>query len=76
MTTQEHAFRTYYASMSDSDLLQIAANRISFIGTAQRVLADELDKRHLTPSEPPVPPARHSVFWNWARHFHHHPASP
>lgn len=76
MTTQEHAFRAYYASMSDSDLLQIAANRISFIGTAQRVLADELDKRHLTPSAPPVPAARHSVFWNWARYFHHHPASP
>jgi hypothetical protein len=76
MTTQEHAFRAYYASMSDSDLLQIAANRVSFIGTAQRVLADELDKRHLTPSEAPVRPVRHSAFWNWARHFHHHPASP
>jgi hypothetical protein len=83
MTTQEHAFRTYYAAMSDSDLLHISANRVSFIGTAQRVLADELNKRHLTPSDPPVPAPHHSVFWNWgdqvtrwARRVRHHPASP
>jgi hypothetical protein len=83
VTTQEQAFRAYYATMSDTDLLRIAANRVSFIGTAQRVLAAELEKRHLEPSPPASPPARHSVFWNWgtqmarfARRLHHHPASP
>lgn len=83
MTRQEQAFRAYYATMSDADLLQIAGNRVSFIGTAQRVLAAELEKRHLALSEPAPPPTRHSVFWNWgnhlaqfARRLHHHPASP
>ena len=83
MTIQEHAFREYYATMTDADLLRIAANRVSFIGTAQRVLADELGKRRLAPAEPPVPPARRSLFWAWGNHLarftrrlHHHPASP
>lgn len=83
MTKQEQAFRAYYATMSDADLLQIAANRVSFIGTAQRVLEAELEKRHLAPAEAAPPPTRHSVLWNWgnhlaqfARRLHHHPASP
>jgi hypothetical protein len=59
MTTQEQAFRAYYASMTDAELLGIAANKISFIDIAQKVLADELVKRNLTvplgePSRPTV----------------------
>lgn len=47
MTTQEHAFHRYYASMTDAELLQTAANRRSLIEVAQRVLADEIERRHL-----------------------------
>ena len=47
MTTQEEAFREYYASMTDAELLRIAANKISFVDIAQKVLADELVKRNL-----------------------------
>ena len=81
MRSQEQAFRAYYASMTDTDLLQIAANRSSFIAIAQRVLADELAKRRLAPSVP-VSPARRSLFWDWGNHLAklagrlHHPASP
>jgi len=78
--SQEQAFRAYYASMTEGELLQTAANRNSFIGVAQKILAQELDSRGLTPSPPPQPPARHSAVWNWGHHlverFHHphHPA--
>jgi hypothetical protein len=51
MTVQEQAFRAYYASMTDAELLRIAANRSSFVDIAQKVLADELKKRNLA-----VPP--------------------
>lgn len=47
MGVQEQAFRTYYASMSDEKLLETAAHRSSFIGVAQRVLDEELSRRHL-----------------------------
>ena len=47
MTTQEHAFRAYYASMTDAELLQTAANRTSFVDIAQRLLAEELTRRYL-----------------------------
>jgi len=67
--SQEHAFRAYYASMSDADLLQTAANRSSFIAIAQRILADELRKRELTPLPGPALPVRHSAFWTWADHL-------
>ena len=73
MRTQEQAFRAYYASMTDAELLQIETNRKSFIGIAQMVLASELDKRGLTPASPPLPQPHHSFWWNW---LHHHPASP
>lgn len=72
MRTQEQAFRAYYASMTDAELLQIASNRKSFIGTAQMVLASELEKRGITPASIPAPLAHHSFLWNW---LHHHPAS-
>jgi hypothetical protein len=34
--------------MTDAELLEVAANKTSFIGIAQKILADELDERHLT----------------------------
>jgi len=47
MTTQEQAFAAYYASMSDADLLRTAGNKKSFVEIAQRLLAEELVRRHL-----------------------------
>ena len=82
MRTQEQAFRAYYAAMTDSELLEIAAHESSFIAIAQRILEDEMAKRHLTPSRR-VPPVRRSFFRAWREHMakwtgrlHHHPASP
>ena len=82
MRSQEQAFRAYYASMTNAELLQTAANRSSFIEIAQRILAEELRKRELSLSAPPTPPVRHSVIWNWGDHLakfakrlHHHPVS-
>jgi hypothetical protein len=57
MHVQEQAFRAYYASMTDRDLLAVAANRMSFIDLAQQILREELARRKLTlPAEasPPV----------------------
>ena len=55
MRMQEHAFRAYYASMKDSDLLALAKNRDSFLPIAQALVAEELHKRHLTaPQDAPV----------------------
>ena len=48
MTIQEQAFRAYYASMTDEELLRTAANKSSFVDIAQKLLADELVKRNLT----------------------------
>ena len=48
MTGQEQAFRAYYASMTDAELLRIAANKTSFIDVAQKISADELMRRNLT----------------------------
>ncbi len=83
MRTQEQAFRAYYASLTDAELLQIAANERSFIPVAQKMLEDELVKRRLSPPAPPIPPPRDSAFGHWAGHLakwarrlHHHPASP
>jgi len=58
MTIQEQAFITYYASMTDAELLQVAVNKASLIEVAQETLANELVKRNLvTPSTvPPGPP--------------------
>ena len=51
MGRQEQAFRAYYGSMTDAELLEVAANKTSFIGIAQKILADELDQRHLKAPE-------------------------
>lgn len=82
MRNQEQAFRAYYAGMTDPELLEVAANSVSFIAIARRVVADELRKRGLNPSSPPVPAAHHSAIWNWGHHVlerlhhHQHPAVP
>jgi hypothetical protein len=55
MTIQEQAFITYYASMTDAELLRVASNKTSLIDVAQKTLADELVKRNLvTPEAVPV----------------------
>ena len=51
MGRQEQAFRAYYSSMTDAELLEVAANKTSFIGIAQKILGDELDQRHLKAPE-------------------------
>jgi len=52
MTIQEQAFRCYYASMTDAELLRTAGNKRSFVDIEQKLLAAELLKRNLI-----VPPA-------------------
>jgi len=53
---QEQAFRAYYASMSDGDLLATAANRHSLVDVARRILSEELARRKLAlPPESPQP---------------------
>jgi len=69
MGTQERAFRLYYASMTDAELLQTADNRQSFVSLAQQVLGEELDRRHLSVPVPSAPPTRHSALWNWSHHL-------
>ena len=52
MTTQQQAFKAYYASLTEGELLKIAANKRSFLDVAQEALANELRDRNLAPSEP------------------------
>ena len=52
VTTQQQAFKAYYASLTEAELLKIAANKRSFLDVAQEALADELRGRNLAPSEP------------------------
>jgi len=59
MNVQEQAFRAYYASMSDGDLLRTAANRGSFIPIAQQMIAEEIARRKLVSPAEPGPPAGH-----------------
>jgi hypothetical protein len=47
MRSTEEAFAAYYASMSDDELLRVAANRESLVPIAQTVLAAQLAKRAL-----------------------------
>jgi len=56
MTVQEQAFRAYYASLTDAELLKIAANRRSYIAVAQETLARELKNRNLEREEVSVAP--------------------
>jgi len=44
----EQAFKAYFASMTDAELLRVAANKTSFIDVAQKILGDELMRRNLT----------------------------
>ena len=72
MRTQEQAFRAYYASMTDAELLQTADNRRSFIDLAQKVLGDELTKRKLAVASPPAAvPAHRSILARLAHRVHH-----
>ena len=52
MTTQQQAFKVYYSSLTDAELMKIAANRRSFLDVAQEALANELRGRNLAWSEP------------------------
>ena len=54
MLAQEKAFRAYYASMTDDELVATAANRNSFIELAQQVLGEEMTRRNLE-----LPPLAH-----------------
>ena len=47
MRIQEQAFRAYYASMTDSDLLAVAVNRDSYLPLAQQVLSEEMARRKM-----------------------------
>jgi hypothetical protein len=65
---QEQAFRVYYASMTDAQLLATAANKRSFIPLAQSILDAELAHRHLAvPGEAP-PAAHHQGAFTAAMH--------
>lgn len=81
MRSQQQAFRDYYASMTDSELLETALNRSSFIDVAQKLLGEELKKRNLSVSAAPVPAIQHWTLGDqlarFAKWFHHprHPVS-
>ena len=51
VTSQQEAFKVYYSSLTDAELLKIAANRRSFLNVAQEALSKELRGRNLTPVE-------------------------
>lgn len=58
MRTPEQAFKKYYASMSDADLLAIDQNRHSFIPVAQIALAAEMRRRRLAGPSAEQPPLK------------------
>ena len=60
MTRQEQAFISYYASMTDEELLQTAANRASFVEIAQRLLMAELARRRLEMPSASEPAPKHT----------------
>jgi len=75
MRVQEQAFRSYYASKSDAEILAIAANRSSFIELAQQILAEELSRRHLTlPAETAPAAAAAGPLRRLLRTLRHHEA--
>ena len=70
---QEEAFRAYYASMSDADLLSTAKNKNSFIPIAQMLMAEELTRRQLklpveAPAETSHAPTLFGKIWALRRH--------
>lgn len=58
MHVQEQAFRAYYGSMTDGDLLAVAANRTSFIPLAQQLLCEEVARRNLALPAGSAPPEK------------------
>ena len=77
MRTQEQALRVYYAAMPDGELRDAAANRGSFLPVAQRLLAAEMQRRHLAaplqgpPPLPPHPAEGHAVMRVLRHAFRH-----
>jgi len=74
MTIQEQAFITYYASMTDAELLQVARNKTSLIEVAQKTLDNELVKRNLVTAVPvdvpvQIEPPAFNVFRKLAKMF-------
>jgi hypothetical protein len=51
VTAQQQAFKVYYSSLTDAELMKIAANKRSFLDVAQEALANELRGRNLAPSQ-------------------------
>jgi hypothetical protein len=77
MRTQEQALRVYYAAMPDGELRDAAANRGSFLPVVQKLLAEELQRRHLAaaplglPSLPALPAEGHGVLGVLRHAFRH-----
>lgn len=77
MRTQEQALRIYYAAMPDGELRNAAANKGSFLPVAQRLLVEELERRHLAaeplggPSLPAQPAEAHGVMGVLRHAFRH-----
>jgi hypothetical protein len=55
MRTQERALRVYYAAMPDGELRNAAVNKGSFLPLAQKLLAEELERRNLAATLPAAP---------------------
>jgi len=74
MRTQEQAFRAYYAAMPDAELQSAAANRGSYLPVAQKVLSEELRRRHLAEEAPARanPVAEHHGVMSALRHAFRH----
>ena len=80
MRIQEQALRGYYASMTETELLHTAANKSSFIDLAQRLLTEEMARRHLQvapamASRPAIgsePPLGLAKLTSMLRHAFHH----
>ena len=76
MRTQEQALRIYYAAMPDGELRNAAANKGSFLPVAQRLLVEELERRHLAaplgvPSLAAQPAEAHGVMGVLRHAFRH-----
>jgi hypothetical protein len=74
MRTQEQALRVYYAAMPDGELEHAAANSGSFVPAAQRLMSEELGRRHLTPGSsalPQHPAASHGLISGLRHAFRH-----
>ena len=72
--TQEQALKVYYAAMPDQELRDTAANQSSFLPVAQKLLTEELRRRHLVPQalSGPVPLLQHHGLLQDLRHAFRH----